>query len=133
MFDEKRLGIQAEPFVMGASEMIQKYLNRKGMGKRRKNIPVTFSTAWIPEADAVLTVTKKCHPQKWFGKYGTETFRSNFGADHVQRSVPLYEEDTSAPATSAYYQDQEGDECWLCPAQLKFFGQVAEIIHVRFG
>jgi hypothetical protein len=96
-FDDKDREIIREPFVAGASEIIQKYLNKKGLGRRRKNISIIFSTTWIPNWDIHLVCTEKC------GK------------------------------TSAYYKDQEEDVCWLCPAQIKFFGQIADEIYATIN
>jgi hypothetical protein len=127
MFDDKERNIQAEPFVCGASELIQKHLRKKGLGRRKKNVSITFSTQEIGEADIVLTVTEKCYPMK-IGK-----MQDLFGGHlmtHISNTVSLGYDKTKNP-TSAYYIDQEGDQCWLCPAQLKFFGQVADTIYAR--
>lgn len=131
LFDDESRLIKAEPFVMGASEVIQKYLNRKGLGSLDKGVTVEFSLEPIDNPDLVLTCTKKCFPLKLaetkarFGKHATAHL-SNIS------SLFKYEEDTNAEPTSAWYVDQEGDECWLCPAQLKFFGSVADTIYARF-
>jgi hypothetical protein len=122
LFDDKQRGIVAEPFVCGASELIQKYLDRKGMKRKRKNVSLVFSLQPFPEADTILTCTEKCYPMK-IGKMSTM-----FG-DHF--SCLGY--DRSKESTSAYYMDQEGHKCWLCPAQMKFFGQVADIIYAKIG
>ena len=131
LFDDESRNIKAEPFVMGASEVIQRYLDRKGLGSLDKGVEIEFSLEPIDNPDIVLNCTKKCFPLKLaetkakFGKH-TATHLNNIS------SLFKYEEDTSAEPTSAYYVDQEGDECWLCPAQLKFFDVVADTIYARF-
>ena len=128
LFDDATRNIKAEPFVCGASELIQKYLDRKGLGRRRKNIPVVFSTEPFDNAECILTCTEKCYPltmgqmSKTFGSYLM---------NHLS-NVSLGYDKTKEP-TSAHYIDQEGQQCWLCPAQLKFFGQVADTIYAKFG
>ncbi len=129
LFDDTARQIKAEPFVCGASELIQKYLDKKGLSRRRKNIPVVFSTQPFADAECVLTCTEKCYPIKWeklsniFGKHLTNHFSNVVRLDY----------DKSKKPTSAHYIDQEGQKCWLCPAQLKFFGQVADTIYAKFG
>ncbi len=119
MFDDKQRELFAEPFVLGASELIQKYLDRKGMKQRRKNVQLLFSLQPFPEADVTLTCTEKCYP--YIQLYnGTNT------------SYKLDVDFNNQP-TSAYYTDQEGSKCWLCPAQLKFFGTVADVIYAKIG
>lgn len=131
LFDDDTRGIKAEPFVMGASEVIQKYLDRKGLGKRKKGVIVEFSTELIDNADLVLTCIKKHRPMKL-----SETQRRFGNATHVHlsnvSSLFNFEIDENAEPTSADYIDQEGQQCWLCPAQLKFFGSVADVIYARF-
>jgi hypothetical protein len=134
MFDEERLGIKAEPFVLGASELIQKYLDRKGMKRRRKNIPITFSKGYIPGADIVLTCVLKCYPiSSKFKELDTLADEGDINALVTLHDISLQEDisDYSKEAESAWYVDQEYQECWLCPAQLKFFGKVAETIYAK--
>lgn len=114
LFDDVARGIVAEPFVCGASELIQKYLDRKGMKRRRKNVPLVFSTQPFPDADVVLTCTEKLHSCEY--SYEEGNFPSIV-------KTPI----------SAWYIDQEGYKCWLCPAQLKFFGKVADTIYAKIG
>lgn len=114
----------AEPFVSGASELIQKYLDRKGI-TATQDVPLVFSTQPFPNADTTLFVTEKNYPYKVVGLEKREVLGKTV-------DFPLYKEDLTAP-NSAWYIDQEGDECWLCPAQIKFFGQVADIIYAKIG
>lgn len=126
MFDDTTRSIKAEPFVCGASEMIQKYLDRKGDG-RIKDVLIEFSLEPLNNADIILTYIKKHKPLKLV------QLQDNFGefmSNHL--SNVSYIEDDNAKPTSADYTDQEGDVCWLCPAQLKFFGKVADTIYARF-
>lgn len=125
LFDDESRGILREPFVMGASELIQKYLDKKGI-KKRKNVPLVFSTEEFPGAEVVLTCTEKCYPTKFIG------YTQKRVADKVV-DVSLREPDTTIEPTSAWYTDQEGHTCWLCPAQLKFFGEVADTIYAKIG
>lgn len=126
LFDDKQRGIVAEPFVSGASELIQKYLDRKGI-TATQDVPLVFSLQPFPNAEVTLTVTEKNYPLKVVGFHTVQSYR----AGEIQ--IPSYEEDRSQPATSAWYVDQEGEECWLCPAQIKFFGQVADVIYAKIG
>lgn len=124
MFDDKQRGIIAEPFVLGASELIQKYLDRKGI-KATKDVPIIFSLQPFPEAEVILSCTDKCYPYKIIpGVY-------TIGKNGIK--YPKMIEDTNAEPVSAYYIDQEGDQCWLCPAQIKFFGRVADVIYAKIG
>lgn len=129
LFDDIQRGIVNEPFVCGASELIQKHLNKKGFGRRRKNVTIAFSPSPIPDADIVLTCIEKCYPMK-IGKM-SELFGGHL-MTHISNTVSLGYDKSKEP-TSAYYIDQEGQKCWLCPAQLKFFGQVADIIYAKIG
>ena len=69
-------------------------------GSRRRKAKLTFSETPIPGAVVHLTVTEK-----------------------------LYDSNGSGEATSAWYTDQQGNRCWLCPAQMAFFGKVADNIY----
>jgi hypothetical protein len=131
MFDDKQRELVAEPFVLGASELIQKYLDRKGMKRRRKNVQLLFSLQPFPQAEVVLTCTEKCYPMK-IGKM-SELFGGKLMAQTYNSNVVSMGYDKTQPATSAYYTDQEGHLLWLCPAQLKFFGYVADIIYAKIG
>ena len=51
---------------------------------------------------------------------------------HISNTVSLRYDKSKKP-TSAYYTDQEGDKLWLCPAQIKFFGAVADTIYAKIG
>lgn len=131
-FDDSSRGIKSEPFVLGASELITKYLKRKGMGKRKKGIKVEFSTTPLPEFDFVLSVTEKCYP--WKLKDTKQVFGTsykNHKKNKWNKGKFQWIEDTIKPYTSAWYVDQEGHKCWLCPCQLKFFGQVADEIYAK--
>ena len=110
---------------MVLNELIQKYLDRKGITSD-KDVPLIFSTSLIPDADVTLIVTEKNYPSKIVGTETREFADKTF-------TFPIYEEDKSQAATSAWYIDQEGDKCWLCPAQIKFFGAVADIIYAKIG
>lgn len=125
MFDDEQRDIKGEPFVSGASELIQKYLDRKGITST-KDVPLIFSTGQIPDADVTLYVTEKNYPQVMVDS----EIRRVKGKDII---FPIYAEDPSQAPTSAWYVDQEGDECWLCPAQIKFFGAVADTIYAKIG
>ena len=127
VFDDKQRGLVAEPFVLGASELIQKYLDRKGI-TATQDVPLVFSTQPIPNEDITLIVTDKNYPYKVVGS--EKRIISELG---MTVDFPLYKEDKTAEPNSAWYIDQEGDECWLCPAQIKFFGQVADIIYAKIG
>lgn len=126
LFDDVARGIVAEPFVCGASELIQKYLDRKDMKHKRKNVALVFSLQPFPDTDVILTCTEKCHPLEITG------YTNSTKAGKTMR-IPQYKEDFSQEPTSAYYTDQEGDKLWLCPAQIKFFGAVADTIYAKIG
>jgi hypothetical protein len=122
LFDDDSRGIQSEPFVMGASELIQRVLNSKGQG-RRKKVVITFSQAPLVVYDVKLTVTEKCLP------YEPAWLEGVFGdgyAYHVNNTAGASHQDI---ATSAWYTDEQGNTCWLCPAQLAYFGEVADVIY----
>ena len=124
LFDDKQRGIVAEPFVSGASDLIQKYLDRKGITATQE-VPLVFSLQSFPDAEVILSCTDKCYPYKIVpGVY-------TIGAKGIK--YPKMVEDTDGEPTSAYYIDQEGDKCWLCPAQIKFFGSVADVIYAKIG
>lgn len=97
VFDDELRGLVAEPFVLGATELISYHLKLKGVRKRKPVIQ--FSLTEIPNAEIVLTCTKK----------------------HLN---PV-----TGEATSGDYVDQHNNKCWLCPAQVKFFGVVADTIY----
>lgn len=107
LFDDESRQIKGEPFVLGASEFITKLA-----GKKRK-LSFAFSEGYIPKYDAVIELTEACYPIIKKGK------------KHV--------EDKSQEPTSGWYVSQDGDSLWLCPAQLKFFGHVAETIFVKLN
>jgi hypothetical protein len=121
LFDDKQRGIVAEPFVCGASELIQKYLDKKGI-TATQDVPLVFSLNHFPDAEVTLTCVEKLYP--------TKDMRGVNPLDY-SATIQTYVEDTTA--TSAWYIDQEGERCWLCPAQLKFFGQVADTIYAKIG
>lgn len=121
MFDDKQRGIKGEPFVAGASELIQKFLDKKGI-KARKNVPLIFSLEPFPDSETILYCTDKCFPLK---QNGTVKIKN--------KVFPKWEEDLTAEPNSAYYISNEGDVCWLCPAQIKFFGGVADTIYAKIG
>lgn len=107
LFDDESRQIKGEPFVLGASEFITKLA-----GKKRK-LSFTFSEDYIPEYDAALELSNACYPTVKKGK--------------------KYVEDKSQEPTSGWYISEDGDRLWLCPAQLKFFGHVAETIFVKLN
>ena len=123
-FDDKLRGLVAEPFVLGASELIQKYLDRKSITDT-ENVPLVFSLQPFPQHDVVLNCYEKNYPTKWFNKIAVENYSTEIKS--------YVDEMTEEKATSGWYIDQEGDKCWLCPAQIKFFGQVADIIYAKIG
>lgn len=122
LFDDKKRGIIAEPFVSGASECITKHKKRIGNKKRKPEI--VFSLSEIPNADIILTCTQKLFPEK--------DMRNVEVKDYTSEIKSYWNEMTEEKATSAWYKDQDGDDLWLCPAQLKFFGKVADKIYAKF-
>lgn len=100
VFDDDTVGLKAEPFVLGASELIDYHLKLKNI-KSRKPV-LTFSQVEVPNADIILTRTKA---------YGI-----------------LPGDGTSDDFRSGDFIDQYGNKCWLCPAQLLYFKQVPEKI-----
>lgn len=121
-FDDISRGIVSEPFVCGASEMLQHHINKKYSKRKRKGVKIQFSTIPIPNCDIKLTVTEKCYPLT------ISQLKTRFG-DWLPNHKNNVQTNYSATPTSAYYVDQEGNKCWLCPAQLKFFGNVADEIY----
>ena len=55
VFDDDTVGLKAEPFVLGASELIDYHLKLKQI-KSRKPV-LTFSQVEVPNADIILTRT----------------------------------------------------------------------------
>ncbi len=121
-FDDESRNIQKEAFVLGASELITTLL-----GKKKRKGTISFSTQPIPNHDIFLTCTEKCHP---YVKTG-ETKKVENPKTKKSYYTPVYIEDKTQPATSAWYVDENGESCWLCPAQLAFFGSVAETIYAK--
>lgn len=103
VFDDVERNIVHEPFVRGATELIDFHLERKGI-KSEKPI-LQFSKSYIPHADIVLTCVNR------YTRTG------------------LNEGDFS----SGDFIDQSGNQCWLCPAQLAFFGEVPDEIYVMLS
>lgn len=109
VFDDESRNLWAEPFVMGATELIDFHLRRKGMWNA-KNPVLQFSLEYIPNADVVLTNTAKHGPRTWDVRQGK------------------FNETVGEP-TSGDFEDQYGNKCWLCPAQVRFFGTVPDNIY----
>jgi hypothetical protein len=114
-FDDNHRDIIREPFVLGASELIT-YL----VGADKQKATISFSESAIPNPDLVLTCTTKCHPH---------TLKDITKSDG--KVIPSYEEDKTLEPESGWYVDQNGNICWLCPAQLKFFNKVADTIFIK--
>lgn len=121
-FDDKARGIQREAFVCGASELISLLAQKAGYESGVKNIRIAFSETMIPGYDCHITAIQKDYPHIPSGE-----FKSFAGVGLVEIFMP----DETAPATSATYVDEEGNKCWLCPAQLKFFNHVADHIYAK--
>jgi hypothetical protein len=121
-FDDEVRGIYHEPFVAGASELITKHLERKNI--LRDGVKIIFSTTPLDDYDVHLRVVEKHNPLEIYTKFTDDQLNTHIGNVGIDVA-------TSKP-TSATYIDQEGDICWLCPAQLKFFGEVADEIFARF-
>lgn len=124
VFDDIDRQLKAEPFVLGASEVISKHLNKLGV-KKRKPI-ILFSETPIPGAQMELTLVELCYPNKQNGWTNVLKKEKN-----VQ--IANWIEDKTKSPISAWYIDQDGDKLWLCPAQLKFFGEVAYSIYAKFA
>lgn len=118
-FDDKERGIVREPFVLGSSELIEFLLRKKGFQKKN-TCTLAFSESYIPEYDARLIVDEYTRPLKVVGSQIINN-----------RTLPKYEEDMEKEPESAYYLDESGKKCWLCPAQLKYFGKVAPLIYAK--
>lgn len=114
-FDDNERGIKKEAFVCGASELITSLL-----GKKAKTGTLLFSESFIPNSDRLLVLEEYGYPQ----------IRNGF-TSYKGKTVPKYEDDKSAEPTSGWYQTDKGEKCWLCPAQLAFFGKVALTIYVK--
>lgn len=117
MFDDEQRGIKGEPFVLGASEFIQRHLDAKGITET-KDIPLIFSLEPFPDQEVVLVCTEKCKPLKLNG---------------YKNKKPVFTENKTAEPNSAWYVDNTGHKLWLCPAQIKFFGKVADTIFAKIG
>ena len=109
VFDDDLRGLYAEPFVQGATELINYHLRLKGLEKK-ENPVLQFSLEYIPNADVILTNTAKHGSKSW--NPTTKTFTEIAGE-----------------ATSGDFVDQYGNQCWLCPAQVRFFGRVPDNIY----
>ena len=128
-FDRKDLGIEREAFVAGASELIQHVLDSKGIAAK-SGVNVQFSNIReeIEEPDIELHVIEKHGSwdySRFFDVAGYGVF-----AHHVQNITSLRPLN-SAPSSATYRCAKTGMECWLCPAQLKFFGEVADDIYAK--
>jgi|SRR5690606_34798703 len=129
LFDDLERGIFQEPFVMGASELLQHHINEKSLGDKKAGVIVEFSTHPIENHDIRLVCIKKHKPFKLLA------LKRRFGSHvvaHVKNTGKVkYIVDEDAEPTSGDYIDQLGQKCWLCPAQLKFFGSVADVIYAK--
>lgn len=121
-FDDASRNIQREAFVLGASELITGLL-----GADKTKGTVCFSTGPIPNYDIFLTCTEKCYPNGQSTKI--EVVRVA-GSDATVLK-PVFEADPTQAPDSGWYVDEHGNTCWLCPAQLAFFEQVADTIYIK--
>jgi hypothetical protein len=112
VFDDKAAGLKAEPFVLGASEMITKLLEAKKMlqdGKLRGRVDafeLTFSATVFDGFDVRLRQISKYDGARRF----------NIRTNNLPRQGTWY--DAIVP-----YEDKSGPlmTCWLCPALLCYF------------
>jgi len=115
VFDEPALGLIAEPFVAGASEIITSIKRAKNI--RRRTLDITFSQGYLPFPDATLVCTEKVREVEYYKD---------------RRGVLRFYTPKDAKYTSAFYKVVGTDQtCWLCPAQLKFFNNVAQMINIK--
>ena len=71
-FDDAVKGLSAEPFVLGASEMIDDVIQKKfGEVDRACEYGITFSAAPFPRYDASLTRQKEEFGGFWYNLNGT--------------------------------------------------------------
>lgn len=124
-FDDSSRNIKEEPFVCGASELIDKLVLDK-YGKKKRKVSFVFSETPIKDYDCLLTLTEAHYPYIPTGKYKTVYTKGK------RTNIPVTVEDKTQNPISGTYISEEGDVCWLCPAQMKFFGKVANTIFVKF-
>ena len=124
-FDDASRNIKEEPFVCGASELIDKLVLNK-YGKKKRKVRFVFSENPIKDHDCFLTLTEAHYPLKATGRFTTMLIKGKY----VTR--PIYADDKKKAPVSGTYISEDGDICWLCPAQMKFFGRVANTIYVKF-
>lgn len=94
VFDDAHRNLVAEPFVLGATELIDYHLTRKEIEDSEHPVLI-FSEVALPDFDIVLKKDEHTTPD------------------------------------SAYFTDQFENRCWLCPAQVLFFGYVPDTIYCK--
>ena len=140
MFDDHHRGISGEPFVSGASEMFTFYVERVIKERYPDMNPnfctILFSLHQMPDYDILLSLYDYTLPLKRVTPLaetrGKSKVRQKYGNTYAGPRIE-YVEDEDATPTSGYFVTQAPDslECWLCPAQLAYFGQVPDHVFIR--
>lgn len=102
VFDDERTGLKQEAFVLGASEMITRLIEAKGIPIAEKSFSLTFSDEPFDGHDVELQWVRADEPEAGLlGNWYSGTVAG------------------------------ENMECWLCPALLLYFENPPEKLFVR--
>lgn len=72
VFDEPRFGLVAEPFVLGASEIIDAIITSAGLDHRRPRVRMVFSANTFPGEHAVARRLHPEHGGTWYEAQGRQ-------------------------------------------------------------
>lgn len=107
-FDDDRVGLVAEPFVLGADMMITEVLHAKGanMSQVNQGFRLQFSANPFPQTDITIRFDREDSGGAWY----TVTDSPHQGLSHLIEA---------------------GFKGWLCPAMYHYFSSAPESIHMR--
>lgn len=115
IFDDLDKGLIKEPFVTNASAVIDRMKN----DKKIKGVRVTlmFANTFLPGYDEVLVLTKK--------------HRERFAVKDPNSGDFIIKEYARGKFVSSTYVTSKQETLWLCPAQLKYFDKIPNVIYVK--
>lgn len=107
-FDDARVGLVAEPFVLGADQMITEVLLAKGadMNVVNRGFRLQFSANPFPETDITIRFDREEAGGAWY----------TVSSSPHQGLSPLIERRFKG---------------WLCPAMYHYFASAPQNIHMR--